>query len=64
MGAAKSKQIVKAERLVVKLKKTEKGQDWSGLDDSERKKKEKREARIQNGDLQVRAQQSCPKQCA
>jgi len=52
INTAKSKQIVKADRLVVKLKKTEKGQDWSGLDDLERKKKEKREARIQNGDLQ------------
>eukprot|EP00656_Telonema_subtile_P001492 TRINITY_DN10656_c0_g1_i4.p1 TRINITY_DN10656_c0_g1~~TRINITY_DN10656_c0_g1_i4.p1 ORF type:complete len:169 (-),score=56.26 TRINITY_DN10656_c0_g1_i4:134-640(-) len=52
INTGKSKQVVKQDRLVVKLKKTEKGQNWLGLDDTERKKKELREQRIQSGDLQ------------
>merc|ERR1712194_728143 len=43
INVEKSKNILKQDRLVIKLKKTEKGQDWASLDDSERKKKELRE---------------------
>jgi len=47
----KCKVVVKAERLVVKLKKAQVGQKWGALHDAERKKKEMRDERVQNGDL-------------
>lgn len=48
---AKSKVVIKAERLVLKLKKVEVGKEWDGLDDTERKKKEARDHRVKHGDL-------------
>lgn len=47
----KCKVVIKAERFVVKLKKAEVKKEWEQLDDVERKKKEDRQQRMDNGDL-------------
>ena len=47
----KCKVVVKADRFVIKLKKSEVGLEWDALDDSDRKRKEARDKRVQHGDL-------------
>jgi hypothetical protein len=51
IDVGKSKMIIKADRLVIKLKKAEVGVEWSALDDTEDKKKAQRDKRVKTGDL-------------